>query len=98
MPSVWESAGLHSGGLLSRATDFGSLADHNLGAYTLGVYTLGVHSLGQRFSDLDLHLLSSRKFIEDPLTQALFREKKVRLNLGKVLLGADRILELPQFA
>ena len=55
------SGGLLSGGLLSRATDFGfgnalirlkSLGVYSLGVYSLGVYSLGVYSLSHGFGIL----------------------------------------------
>ena len=55
-----------------------SLEAYSLGAYSLGAYSLGAYSLGAywaaRISDLITHSLAQRKIIEDPITQALFRE------------------------
>ena len=56
VPSIWGSGGLYSGGLLSRATDFGSGVALSRMPHTLGVYTLGVYSLGLRMSDLEKYL------------------------------------------
>ena len=68
MTTYWpwkkNSGGLHSGGLLGRATDFESEfpltgpRKKTLGVYTLGVYTLGVYSAEQRISDPNQHLLA----------------------------------------
>ena len=58
-----DSGGLHSGGLLPRATDFGSGQAHTLssggldsGGLDSGGLDSGVYSLGLPISDLDLHL------------------------------------------
>ncbi len=64
------------GGYSSCATDFG--AGHVLtclGGYTLGGYTLGGYSSrATDFGAVDALTCPRRNDIEDPITQALFRE------------------------
>ena len=67
-PSLPHSGGLQSGGLLSRATDFGSGEALTRMLYTLGVYTLGSYSLVQRIFDLAPHLPVLMKKYRGPLT------------------------------
>ena len=73
---IWEiSAGLESGDLEgSRATDFGSGWPHTWGSRVWGSRVWESRGSGNAFRIWTSTCLSLRNNIEDPITQALFRE------------------------